>query len=44
MVDKFKELKDLTKEELIKEIKIRDDVIKMYVKALEIGEKFLEMI
>ena len=37
----MREPKDLTKEELIKEIKIRDDLVKVLIKANENAERLL---
>ena len=39
-----KELTDLTKEELIEEVEIRDHLIKTYVRHNEIMERLLGMI
>ena len=40
---KLKELKDLTKKELIEEIKVRDKLIKILTETNEINEKLLEL-
>ena len=39
----MKRLEDLTKEELIKEIEIRDDLIKALIKANENAERLLKL-
>lgn len=38
-----KTLQDLTKEELIKEIEIRDNLVKVLIKANELAEKLLKL-